>query len=122
MTAEQLKEVMRRWLNGETRQYFIGDKWSDCEPTDVCWSPMIEYRIKPSKKRVPLTQKDFPPVCWLRADDHSKLEKSVVAIGDGFVRTVAYDKMLDVAFSELKDNGWQYSSDRINWQPCSKEE
>lgn len=124
-SPEELKEVMRRWSNGEPRQWAPRDNpaaWRDCAPEDMAWNTELDiYRIKPSKKKVPLVPSDLPAVCWLRADYRGSIQNAVVAVGDGFVRIILSDFYTDISFNDLKDNNWQYSSDRVNWYPCWKE-
>ena len=124
-SPEELKEIMRRWLNGEPRQWADSDNpivWRDCAPEDIAWNTKLDiYRIKPSKKRVPLTPGDLPAVCWLKADYRGSIQNAVVAVGDGFVRIMLAGSSTDIFFNDLMESNWQYSSDRVNWYPCWKE-
>ena len=120
-SPEALKEVMRRWLNGEPRQMFT-DRWADCDPNDTCWSPTVEYRIKPSKnQRVPLTPADIPPVCWLRTHTDFSRAYLVGLVARLEVAITDYSRNERVSYDRLFENHWEYSSDRVNWRPCYKE-
>lgn len=125
-SPKELKEVMRRWLNGEARQWAALREnppiWVDCRPEDVVWDTNhVIYRIKPNKKKVPLASSDFPAVCWLRANHRERTHHAVVAIGDRFMRIILSGGPCDIFFNDLRVDNWQYSSDLVNWHPCWKE-
>lgn len=122
---EELKEVMRRWSNGEPRQWAPRDNpaaWRDCAPEDMAWNTELDiYRIKPSKKKVPLVPSDLPAVCWLKVGYRGSIQNAMVAVGDGFVRIMSDIGPTDIFFNDLNVDNWQYSTDRVTWYPCWKE-
>lgn len=95
------------WLNG------LGAWSHTLNPT---WDyPIARYRIKPAPERVPLTASDIPVPCWLT--EASNLESAVIALSDDTVYTLTGWH----TFVSMMEKGFQYSTDRKSWQPCSKE-
>lgn len=116
------KKPIQFWArNGEN--YKLG--WRKFGPL-VClqwdWIHYI-YRVDPAskpKKLVPLTDDDIPAVCWLRAPGTTGgflLVTGLMPSGKGVVTTKGDPWTFDYLFK----TDWEYSSDRKNWKPFSKE-
>lgn len=105
--------VMYRHVNGAT--------WWLATPSDVKWNWRIyQYRISPSckpKKTVPLEASDLPAVCWVKFNKtaDAMLVDSVSAKYFGVVAKYCFN------FTQAMLSGMEYSPDRVNWKPMSKE-
>ena len=75
---------------------------------------------KPEPRRVPLTKEDFDgmPVMWVRNRDRS-FESMIGAITSKNV--FLNNANQGVSYEELKEDGYQYSTDRVTWKPFWKE-
>lgn len=122
--AEKIK-VMQAALDGKPIQIlrFREIFWSDIENPIFDWEES-DYRIKPGSKVVPLKMSDIPPLCWLsfspmgttkwlvngieNANDHARFQYC------------SNGELHMVSLIELAANHFYYSSDGINFKPCSK--
>ena len=77
--------------------------------------PTIRYRIKPTKKLIPLTQKDFPPFCQLNFGDDAWYTIMRIGISSIYVSTNYY------TFVDLVNNKAHYRGTDGVVHPCWKE-
>lgn len=119
------KKIITALENGKNVQFYYGPDWqrsslvnnqnSNTKLTEINNPAM--YRVEPEPKLIPLSQEDIPPVCWVRRidenkDDHwlvHRVKPHVIQIG-----SVLYNY-------ENLFKSFEYSTDRKNWKPCSKE-
>jgi hypothetical protein len=123
-------QVMQAYVDGKTIQFLSSDnEWLDFKPTErLSWDWFKHtYRIKPepTKKKLPLTQEDIPPVCWLKGGLNEPASVQVYEInntGLTYLYLVSDGRVIgrQVTYQELS-NGFYYSADRKNWKPCYKE-
>ena len=83
-----------------------------CEIND----PAI-YRVKTKPKLIPLSQEDIPPVCWVRekgltGDRHYLINELTQHAVSSNITSWSYTALFACC---------EYSTDRKNWRPCSKE-
>ncbi len=118
-SKENKLAVFTAWMDGKEWELKIDDEdaWSVASNHHAPqFLSGYLYRVKPTPKRVPLEAKDIPPVCWIKqVGDYSP--ELVVKVSDyslscGNNHTWNYSAMVDLA---------EYSTDRVNWKPCSKE-
>ena len=61
VNTEEIVEVFRRWMNGETREYLSMDgKWYPVMDHDYSWNAATDYRIRPK----PLEPREW----WIELD------------------------------------------------------
>lgn len=120
MTKEELKQTaaaMLAYADDKPVQSFdtswYGATWGD-EPNPVFNCPRFIYRPKPEPVTRPWSKpEDVPgPVCWVRrsgADDRLQLVTFISGRGVWFgVSMFAWEAL----------EGFEHSTDRINWAPC----
>lgn len=112
-----LKEAHAAGKVIELRHYIArgGRKWFPVKFPD--WSAAVEeYRIRPEPETVPLAVEDCVGVSFRSLSGGIYTPTAIVGDSVYFCDTVTFSR----TFAELKDQGWEYSPDRINWKPCSK--
>jgi len=121
MTTEQMIEVMTAFTKGVAIEVLRSNgSWEQTACPIWNWSH-CKYRIKPSKKLVPLTPADIPPVCWLRTHTDFSRAYLVGLVAQLEVAITDYSRNERVSYDRLFETHWEYSSDRVNWRPCCKE-
>ncbi len=93
------------------------------QTNDPAWNWLgTTYRISPKcrpRKTVPLEASDIPAVCWVRWPSHPHTHALVVGIFDKSIRIG--NNTLDYDYPYLAMQEVEYSTDRVNWKPMSKE-
>lgn len=114
-----------QFRTSESSEWIDEDSWASAAASLFAG---YEVRIKPAKKRIPLTAEDIPAVCWLRQGDKDHYPILVLQVmPDAIFCKVQVCQSLgtngDVhrSYQELMDGGWEYSPDRRNWTGCFKE-
>lgn len=84
------------------------------------------FFLPKEKKRVPLTLEDFGAVTWIRqagARQSFLVSGTQDYTGTSVGPWVCYNAYngLSIPLKTLFDQGWEYSTDRVNWKPCYKE-
>ena len=74
------------------------------------------YRVRPVPKLIPLSREDIPPVCWIRSPN----KDSMWLVTHTGTESVSYN-FNSATYKWLFEEGYQHSTDRKNWRPCSKE-
>jgi hypothetical protein len=93
--------------------------------TASCLTYRTKRPLPATPKLVPLEADDIPPVCWLRTSpewhspDRANHLVVVVTVSE-IIMAHGGLELMKVSYGTLKD-GWEYSTDRKNWKPCSKE-
>jgi hypothetical protein len=118
-------QVMQAYVDGKTIQFLSSDnEWLDFKPTErLSWDWFKHtYRIKPepTKKKLPLTQEDIPPVCWVRSRSDSRICHLIVCVDPQNIH-LAYAKGPHCILYATLMEQCEYSTDLKNWQPCYKE-
>ena len=116
-------EAAREYADGHIVEYTSKTmlEWKLVEGYGFFDNQFIQFRLQPTTL-VPLTHEDIPPVCWLRLGDtfdkdpHHRLVICVMS------HSVVLSSEEQPGFDELQKKGWQYSTDRVNWLPCEKQE
>jgi hypothetical protein len=128
-TRESKLAVLAHSLDGKMCEIKSGDTWQDCAGVSnvaqfIHWG--YSARVKPTPKRVPLEAKDVPTVCWLRMpseNPHMITNRLIIAIKTDAVFFLDGSQVGGWAERSFKEiYSWEYSVDRVNWFPCSKEE
>lgn len=103
------------------------EAWSESRGwtrADSSWYSAVKYRLRPAPpkppepKRVPLDAEDFPPILWVRPADQPWNMYLVIEVNPS-QNEVRYSQY-GCTFADLMDDGFEMSTDRINWKPCSK--
>jgi hypothetical protein len=94
-------------------------KWVTTHNQTFAWClPLDSYRIKPEPQRVPLTAEDIPAVCWLTAKPLNNTSFLVTYVS---IDKVGLGSARQLTWTELQEEGWEYSEDHKNWKGCYKE-
>lgn len=78
------------------------------------------WRLAPTKKVVPLEQKDIPAVCWVR----EIIDPSLRWLIQGATGWCVYFNTAHSSYHELMTMGYEYTStpqDESSWRKCEKE-
>jgi hypothetical protein len=133
-TLEYMIEVMHAaflslHLSGSTNVQVSGRSeiaWRACPTPSWNWGTFIyrispEFKPKPKKKRIPLDGTDFSnaPI-WVHGPAQPDVHSLVIQV-TRYGITTCIDVNNQLAFPRLMDAGWEYSTDRKTWLPCSKE-
>jgi len=123
LTKEQLKQsaaAMISFADGKPIQFIPvhEDTWQDYLHThmmpDLTGRP---FRPKPQPVSRPWSKpEDVPAYCWLRSPKYGTMHLVTQLSNDGTWGHTLGRKL----WSEL--NECEYSTDRINWKPCTVEE
>ena len=117
-------EAAREYADGHIVEYTSKTmlEWKLVGGYSLFDNQFIWFRLQPTTKFAPLTHEDIPPVCWLQKGEPNPSDPNhhLVLLVMGHTLVLAENQQ--VSFSVLKQDGWQYSTDRVNWLPCEKQE
>jgi hypothetical protein len=117
-TPDEMIAVIQAFKEGEKIEYKFVDEnnWHACQ--DPCWDFLrTNYRVKPTKKTVPWTADDVPPVCWVRWMVSGDSWYQVAAVNQ--TGTHVWSGRL-IEYRQLATD-CEYSTDLKTWKPCTKE-
>lgn len=122
-TLAEMIAVMQAAEQGKAIEsaYLASPDWKIA--TDPCWNwAAYNYRVALEPKRVPLEAKDIKPGMVFRRPGlqpdfwYAALTRNLTGI-----IVAEDDQLVLLTYERLEDDPWEYSTDAVNWKPCSKE-
>lgn len=123
-TLAEMIAVMQAAQQGkviEIREINADCAWIRANPHHWNWDD-FEYRVMQEPKRVPLEAKDIKPGMVFRRPGlqpdfwYAALTRNLTGI-----IVAEDDQLVFLTYERLEDDPWEYSTDGVNWKPCSKE-